>query len=99
MVDLGIVNHSGSVVEEDVEIEKSKKNNVLRKTIKRKNSFDQEKIFMHIIVKNAVNDTEIGEAKIELDELIDTQLQDLAQEYCVCLNRTDILNEMKQKRI
>jgi hypothetical protein len=54
-------------------------------------SEDDDKQFIHIIVKNKIDGSEIGDAKIELDELIDTNLSDLAKEYCVCLNRSHIL--------
>ena len=53
---------------------------------------------MHFIVRNEVNGQEIGAAKIELDELIDVNLNDLAKEYCVCLNRSHILEEMLDKQ-
>lgn len=45
-----------------------------------------------------MNGQEIGAAKIELDELIDVNLNDLAKEYCVCLNRSHILEEMLDKQ-
>lgn len=45
-------------------------------------------------MSNAANNMEeIGQVSVELDDLIDTNLKDLAKEYCVCLNRTDLLNE------
>lgn len=50
-------------------------------------------------MRNAADGSEIGEARIELDELIDTNLRDLAKEYCVCINRTKVLHETKEKRI
>ena len=37
---------------------------------------------------------EIGDAKIELDELIDINLADLAKEYCVCLTRSHVLAQI-----
>ena len=48
-------------------------------------------MFLHFIVKKEQNGQEIGAAKIELDQLIDINLNDLAKEYCVCLNRSHIL--------
>lgn len=51
-----------------------------------------------MIVRNAVDNQEIGESRIELDELIDTNLRDLAKEYCVCLNRSHILEAIYKSR-
>ena len=34
-----------------------------------------------------------------MDELIDVNLADLAKEYCVCLNRSHILEQITQKAI
>jgi hypothetical protein len=52
---------------------------------------------LHLIVKNEANGFELGAAKIEIDELIDVNLNDLAKEYCVCLNRSHIVDEMIEK--
>jgi len=46
----------------------------MRKTIKLNKSEDLDRNIIHIIVRNAVDNTEIGEAKIELDDLIDPKL-------------------------
>ena len=73
VVDLGLVNHSGELPEKEVEVEKSKKSTIVRKTGK-KNNMEEDKLYIHIVVRNAKDNTEIGEAKIELDELIDTTL-------------------------
>jgi hypothetical protein len=62
-------------------------------------SEDDDKQFIHIIVKNKIDGSEIGDAKIELDELIDTNLSDLAKEYCVCLNRSHILEQIALKAL
>lgn len=91
VVDLGQVNHSGEVPESQVEVERSKRSTVVRKTVKKSGMQDQEKLYVHIIVRNAIDDEEIGESKIELDELIDTNLQDLAKEFCVCINRSHLI--------
>lgn len=61
--------------------------------------FDEEKKFLHFIVKSETTGQEIGAAKIELDQLIDVNLNDLAKEYCVCLNRSHIIEEMMKKLI
>ena len=60
---------------------------------------DEDKIYVHLIVKNGVDGSEIGEAKIELDDLIDTNLRDLAKEYCVALNRSHLVEAMTLDRI
>jgi hypothetical protein len=41
-----------------------------------------------------VDGQQIGDAKIELDELIDVNLADLAKEFSVPLNRSHILEEI-----
>lgn len=89
-MDLGLVNHSGEVPEKEVEVEKSKRSTVVRKTGKKTN-MEEDKLYIHIIVRNAKDNEEIGEAKIELDELIDTSLQDIAKEFCICLNRSHLI--------
>ena len=48
---------------------------------------DKEMFYVHIIVQNDINGEELGAQKIEIDELIDPKLKDLAKEYCVGLNR------------
>jgi len=52
---------------------------VVRKTAKSKGrkvepEEQEDKIFIHFIVRNNVDKQEIGDAKIELDELIDINL-------------------------
>ena len=98
VVDLGLVNHSGEVPESQVEVERSKRSTVVRKTVKKSGMQDQEKLYVHIIVRNAIDDEEIGESKIELDELIDTNLQDLAKEFCVCINRSHLIKQMLEMK-
>jgi hypothetical protein len=44
---------------------------------------------MTIKIINAIDDTEIGESKIEV----------LAKEYCVCLSRAQILNKIIDQRV
>jgi hypothetical protein len=60
---------------------------------------EKNKLFIHFIVRNAVDGKEIGNTKIELDELIDVNLRDLAKEYCVVLNRSHIIDEIKEKKL
>lgn len=57
------------------------------------------KLCIHVIVRNQVDGKELGDALLEVDEVIDTKLSDLAKEHCVCLNRSHIINEMKQEVI
>jgi len=100
LVNLGKVNFSGYLQEEQFQVEKARKNTVLKKSFKRADEDEvKNKEFVHFIVRNAVDDTEIGEAKIELDELIDPNLNDLAKEYCVCLNRSHILDKIIEDRV
>ena len=61
--------------------------------------FEEGKLVLRILIKNARDGVEIGESKLELDELIDTNLKDLAKEYCVCLNRSYILNTILSQQI
>jgi hypothetical protein len=56
-----------------------------------------DSLFIHLLVNNAVDGKMIGDAKIELDELIDINLADLAKEYCVCLNRSHLLEDMARQ--
>lgn len=101
VVDLGLVNHSGYVPEQEVQVERSRKQTVVKKSVKKieANASDNEKLFIHILVTNALDGQEIGESKIELDELIDPNLADLAKEFCVCLNRSHLIDSMTKKRI
>ena len=59
---------------------------------------DEEVAFIQIIVKNSIDGTEIDDAKIELDELIDVYLNYLAKEYYVCLNISHILNQILKSK-
>ena len=101
IMDLGLVNHSGILKESDVQVERKKRSNTLKKHIK--NQVDEEdKIFIRFGVVNAFDGAEIGEAKLELDELIDPNLKDLAKEYCVALNRSHLLEDLlaeKQRKV
>lgn len=64
-------------------------------------SQDSEK-YIHILVRDnnqpqpqdGNKGLELGSAKIVIDELIDTNLNDLAKQFCVCLNRSHILKKM-----
>lgn len=100
MVSLGRVNHSGQLLpEKQVRVERSKRATTLRKPAKAAAanaalSEQEDKQFLHFLVRNAVDGQEIGDAKIELDELIDINLADLAKEYCVALNRSHVLAEI-----
>ena len=38
----------------------------------------------------------LGEAKFDLDDLIDPKLADLAREYCICLRRDAALREYRE---
>jgi hypothetical protein len=96
LVNLGAINHSGNVPEAEVKVERSKKSTIVRKKTTKDSdiaalSDQDDKYFIHFIVRNNVDGKEIGDSKIELDELIDINLRDLAKEYCVCLNRSHIL--------
>lgn len=97
IMDMGLVSHSGILGENDVKVEKNKRANTIKKQIK--NQIDEEdKIFIRFGVVNAYDGMEIGEAKLELDELIDPNLKDLAKEYCVALNRSHLLEELLQQK-
>ena len=61
--------------------------------------FGGEKLVIHITVRNARTKTELGDAKIEIDELIDPKLRDLAKEYCICLNRSHILLDLQNEKV
>ena len=97
-VNLGTVNHSGAIAGAEVKVTKTKKSTVIMKKKAQGRMADEEVAFIHIIVKNSIDGTEIGDAKIELDELIDVNLNDLAKEYCVCLNRSHILDEILKSK-
>ena len=43
-----------------------------------------------IIVRDHSTNEELGSAKIPVDDLIDPELRDLAQEHCMCISRADI---------
>ena len=57
-VDLGRVNHSGSIAESEVEVKRSKKSTVVRKQANKLEangrlfSEEDDKIFIHIVVLN-----------------------------------------------
>ena len=105
VVDLGKVNHSGMIEEKEVKVQRSKKSTVVMKPVNKLDaqgrllSEGEDKQFIHIVVNNKIDGQQIGDAKIELDELIDVNLADLAKEYCVCLNRSHILEQITQKAI
>lgn len=89
------MHHSGKVRNEEVQIIKDNRTTSIKrdKQAGKKNNTVRTQQFIKIVVKNAANNMEeIGQVSVELDELIDTNLKDLAKEYCVCLNRTDVLN-------
>jgi hypothetical protein len=52
---------------------------------------------LHLVVVNSVDGKEIGDAKVDVDDLIDIKLRDLAKEYCVCLNRSHIIQQEKDQ--
>ena len=97
MVSLGRVNHSGELLpEKEVRVERSKRSTTVKKPAKAAAANaalpeQAEKHCLHFLVRNGTDGPEIGDAKIELDELIDINLADLAKEYCVCLNRSHVL--------
>ena len=106
VVPLGAVRHSGQLPEKEVRVERSRRASSIKKGGKSGASGaavpDQEgKQFLHFLVSNAAKNPpeEIGDAKIELDELIDINLADLAKEYCVCLNRSHVLAEITKGQI
>mmetsp|Transcript_5079 Transcript_5079/g.7688 ORF Transcript_5079/g.7688 Transcript_5079/m.7688 type:complete len:175 (+) Transcript_5079:2298-2822(+) len=99
-VDLGQVNHSGAVQGDQVQVQRSKKSTIVRKTITDNMFLSSENRFViHLTVRNAANGQEIGDSKIEVDELIDPRLQDLAKEYSVCLNRSHLLLDKQNELI
>ena len=83
-VNLGKVSHSGKIGDGD-EIYDATEN--------------KEMHYVHIIVKNDIDGQELGAQKIEIDELIDPKLKDLAKEYCVGLNRQRVLDAIGDARI
>ena len=100
-LDVHSVYISGYVPEQEVQVERSRKQTVVKKSVKKieANASDNDKLFIHILVTNALDGQEIGESKIELDELIDPNLADLAKEFCVCLNRSHLIDSITQKKI
>lgn len=56
----------------------------------------KEMQYIHFIVKNAIDGQELGVQKIEMDELIDPNLEDLAKEYCVGISRQRYLETLTE---
>ena len=50
-------------------------------------------------MKNSATNEEIGESKVSIDDLVDTELSDLAKEFCVCLSRQYILQGMIEEKV
>ncbi len=46
---------------------------------------------LHLVVLNGIDGQQIGDARVQIDELIDIKFKDLAKEYCVPLNRHHLL--------
>ena len=81
IIDIGEVNHSGKQQDDGIHVQREGKAASIRR-IKTQNEINRVKTqqFIRIIVKNAANNNEeIGQVSIELDELIDTNLRDLAK--------------------
>ena len=97
-----MVKHSGAE-KQVVRIEKSgtgvRGTAIMSKSKPNDNPFSEEqnskKLVLRIVVKNArgEKDNEIGDARIELDDLIDVNLRDLAKEYVAPLNRSYLLKD------
>lgn len=50
--------------------------------------------YIHFLVKDNNSGQELGSARIIIDELIDTNLFDLAKELCVGLDRQALIKQM-----
>jgi len=99
VIELGDVNHSGKEQQIAMQVQKAKRMTEIRKTVKKMKGSDKDKELCIVIrIRNAVDKHIIGEVRIELDELIDPKLRDLAKEYCVALDRTEILNNLEMKQ-
>ena len=91
-VNLDTVNHSGKLPNKKQGQDNFASQNSLYKQ-------ESEK-FIHILVRDNNQPgpdgkgLELGSAKIIIDELIDTNLKDLAKQFCVCLERSHILQQM-----
>lgn len=82
-VDLGMINHSGKIYDKNNEDQNYDSQNALYKK-------ESEK-YIHFLVRDNLSNQELGSARIIIDELIDTNLFDLARELCVGLDRQAII--------
>jgi hypothetical protein len=94
-----MVNHSGQSIDKESKVEKTKSMAKVRRPTNRAigagNEGDQWCI--HITVRNnANNGQELGDAMLEVDDVIDVELADLAREHCVCLNRFHVIEDLKK---